>query len=48
MGPEWILGEHLLKQVATMKFVHLKQSFEVYLIGSFKEGYKALQKYPYT
>ena len=27
-----------------MKFVRLKQPFEIYLIGGFEEGYKALQK----
>ena len=43
MGPEWSLWEHLLKQVSTMKFVCLKQPFEIYPIGSFHEGYTALQ-----
>ena len=46
MEPEWNLREHLLKQVSTIKFVHLKQLFEIYLIDSFQQGYKAPQKYP--
>ena len=48
MGSEWKLDENLLKQVSTMKFVSLKQPFEIYLIDNFQEGYKALQKYQQT
>ena len=48
MGPEWNPREHLLKQVSTMKFIRLKQPFEIFMIDSFQEGYKALQKYPQT
>ena len=42
MDQELNIGEHLLKLVSTMKFVHLKQPFAVYLRGSFQEGCKFL------
>ena len=48
MSPEWNFLEHLLKQVSTINFARLKQPFEIYLIDSFQEGYKAPQKYPQT
>ena len=34
--PEWNLDGRLLKLVSTMKFVGLKQLFEVYLINNFE------------
>ena len=37
VDPEWNLEEHLLKLNSTMKFVRLKQLFEVYLLNNFQE-----------
>ena len=48
MSLEWNLGEYPLKQASTINFTRLKQPFEIYLIDSFQEGYKAPQKYPQT
>ena len=48
MDPEWNLEGHLLKLVTTMKFVRLKQLFEVYLINNFQEDQKDLLRYPLT
>ena len=42
------LGKHLLKLVSKMTFVHLKSSFGVCLLDSFQEGYKVLQRCPYS
>ena len=49
MSPGWKLGEHLLNQVSTgLTFARFKQPFEIYLMDSFEEDYKVLQKYLYT
>ena len=45
-GPRIEPWEPLLKQVFRLKHGRLKQPFEIYLIDSVQEGYKALQKYP--